>query len=48
MMISTIRGYLADMTAHSVYGRYILPAIDLPSLLTQWQSSDLGTGEEKA
>ena len=37
MMISAIRGYLADMTAHSVYGRYILPTIDMPDILAKWK-----------
>lgn len=36
MVLSAIRGYLADMTAHSVYGRYMLPTIDMPDLLSQW------------
>lgn len=36
MMISATRGYLADMTAHSVYGRYLLPTIDMADLLSKW------------
>ena len=36
MMISAIRGYVADMTAHSVYGRYLLPTIDMAHLLSSW------------
>ncbi len=39
MMISAIRGYIADMTAHSVYGRYMLPTIDMLDLLSRWKEN---------
>lgn len=37
MMISTVRGLVSDMTAHSVYGRYFLPSVDLAALLSDWK-----------
>jgi len=42
MLIGTLRGYLSDMTAHSVYGRYLLPSVDLARLLAEWQAQDEG------
>ena len=40
MLISTMRGYLSEMTAHSVYGRYLLPSVDLSRLLAEWQGQE--------
>jgi hypothetical protein len=40
MMISTMRGYLSEMTAHSVYGRYLLPSVDLARLLSDQQAHE--------
>jgi len=40
MLIGTMRGYLSEMTAHSVYGRYLLPSVDLSRLLAEWQAHE--------
>ena len=40
MMISTVRGLISDMTAHSVYGRHFLPSVDLAALLSDWKAGE--------
>lgn len=33
--ISSIRGYISNLTAYAPFGRYMLPAIDMPSLIKE-------------
>ncbi len=35
MLISSVRNYLINITSYAPYGKYILPAIDLPDLIKQ-------------
>lgn len=33
MVISSLRGYLANISSYSIYGQYLLPSIDLQDLI---------------
>ena len=35
ILVSTIRGYIANLTAYAPFGRYMLPTIDVPSLINE-------------
>lgn len=39
MMIANVRGYLANITAYSPFGKYLLPSIDMKDLIENKQKT---------
>ena len=40
MVISSLRNFLLNLTSYAPHGKYLLPAIDLPSLIKEKVNSD--------